>query len=252
MDARSSTIRCYLIYVVLDTSESMRRPNPRSGSTRHDPRNTPLGQFVRLIPRMLRDLADNPIINNVAAVSLVAFNDAPEILRPMSSLRHAVNIAAPRVGYATDYAAVLRFMVDQYPRDVREVCLERQRADYVVQTARPWVFFITDGRPYADGADQPAEEWLTHRKQLVEGEIRARVVAIGLPGADEDVLWRLATGNEREMRNAFIASRRTDPGELARSVVEAIGRSISASTRSGTLTISPPAGMRRIVRSAHG
>jgi uncharacterized protein YegL len=199
---------------------------------------------------MLRELADNPIINDIAAVSVLAFNDRPEILRPMSTLKRASSIAYPSEGYATNYAAVLRFMVEQHARDVRSVRMDRRRTDpdaYLIDVARPWVFFITDGRPFANGAFQPAREWLAQRERLVSGQIQARVVAIGLPGAEEGVLWRLATGDEDEQtRNAFIANRRTNPGELAASVVRAISSSISNSTRAGRLTIDPPDGMRRI------
>jgi uncharacterized protein YegL len=237
---------CYLIYVVLDTSLSMRKPDP--GARRAD-RDAPLPHFIRLIPQMLFALADDPYVNSVAAVGVLAFNDRPEVLRSMTTLQRPANIKEPRVGHGTDYAAVLRFMVDGHPSDVQAVRAERRRTDpaYEIRMARPWVFFITDGRPFAKGARQPEEEWLGYRDRLAGGAIQARVVTMGLPGAEEEVLWQLATGDEQGTRNAFITNRSMSAGELATSVIQAITKSITASTPTGILTIDPPYGMRRII-----
>jgi len=241
--ARSARIRTYLIYIVLDTSESMR--TPARGAA---PQDAPLQHFVNLIPRMLRDLADSPVINSIASVGVLAFNDRPEVLRPMTSLVQAVAIGKPRLGYGTDYASVLKFMVEQHPKDVRAVNLGRAREGLTVDVARPWVFFITDGRPYARSANQETAEWMVHRDRLVNLPIGARIAAIGLPGADRDTLWELATGDDNGSRNAFISDRRTTPRELSGSVVDAIQQSIGMSTSAGMLTIESPVGMRRIDR----
>jgi uncharacterized protein YegL len=239
--ATSARIRTYLIYIVLDTSASMRQPV--RGQERH---GAPLDHFVKLIPRMLHRLASNPLINNMASVSVVGFNDRPEILRRMTSLEQAMAIASPRPGGGTDYAAVLEFLAGQHRLDVRDVNLSRAKENLTVDVARPWVFFITDGLPYAHRADQPRETWMAPREKLV-GKIGARIVSIGLPGADQDVLWELATGDGGDRRNAFISDRhRTNPSELAQSVVDAIQKSVSMSAGTGLLTIDEPVGMRRI------
>lgn len=241
VDRARSAVRGYLIYVVLDTSESMRRP-PRSA-----PRaSSPLAHFERHIPRMLRQLADHPVTNSLASVSVVAFNDEPEVLREMSPLHRPTPIRRPRLGYGTDYASVLRFLVRQHARDVRTVRLTTQRDDYSVELAPPWIFFITDGRPFAHDANQPTSAWLGPRDQLVDPPVGARIVALGLPGADQAVLWRLATGQHTGARNAFIAERSADPGGLAASAVAAIQTSVAASVSTGQLVIRTPDGMRRI------
>jgi uncharacterized protein YegL len=234
-------VRTYLIYVVLDTSASMRRAAP--GQERL---GAPLDHFVTLIPRMLHRLADNPIISNVAAVGVVAFNDRPEVLRPMTSLEQAVAIGRPRRGDGTDYAAVLTFLAKQHPVDVQSVNLTRAHEGLTADAARPWIFFITDGRPYANKKNQPQEVWRAARDQLTREPIGARIAAIGLPGADQDVLWELSTGDDQGNRNAFISDRRTTPGELAGSVMDAIQKSIAMSASAGLLTIESPVGMHRI------
>jgi len=233
--AQQSRVRTYLIYLVLDTSESMRR----NGNAQ--------AHFERLIPVMLQQLAAHPVINGLAAASVVAFNDNAETLRPMTSLDRAASIRKAKEGYGTDYAAVLRFLAKQHKVDVRAVKLDRTRDNYVVDVAAPWIFFITDGRPFARNNDQELSEWIVHRDQLVNEPIGARIVAIGLPGSDRDTLYHLATGQADGVRNAFIAERTNNLRELAESVVSAIESSIATSASSGLLTIRTPDGMERIV-----
>jgi uncharacterized protein YegL len=240
-------VRTYLIYVVLDTSESMRRP--RRGEAQH---GAPQQHFVRLIPQMLRELSSHPVTNSLASVSVLAFNDEPEILRPMTALNQAAAIGKPRLGYGTDYAAVLKFLVAQHRKDVQQVKLSRLRDDYGVDVAKPWVFFITDGRPFANDANQEESAWMHHRDQLAGGAINARIAAIGLPGADRDVLWKLSTGNDNGTRNAFISNRSTNARELSESVVAAIQSSITTSASVGLLTIRTPVGMERIEGPRNG
>lgn len=236
----------YLIYIVLDTSESMRRPQPGTSL------GSPVEHFTRLIPRMLRQLADHPVSNSLASVSVIAFNDEAEVLRLMSPLHQPVPIRRPRMGYGTDYAAVLKFLVEQYPKDVRAEKRRRSNADYGTAIARPWIFFITDGRPYAKGADQPPSAWIGYRDQLADPPVGARIVSLGLAGADETTLWLVATGHENGVRNAFIADRSTNPLELTTSVVSAIERSIATSVSTGNLAIRTPAGMLRIEGTNRG
>lgn len=239
--AQRSRVRTYLIYLVLDTSHSMRQPSreaPQHGNAQ--------AHFERLLPTMLRQLSAHPVINSLAAASVIAFNDEPEILRPMTSLDRAAAISKPKVGYGTDFAALLSFLVKQHTKDVRTVKLNRAQDDYAVDVAAPWIFLITDGWPYAREQDQELSEWLVHRDRLVNPPTAARIIAIGLPGADRDTLWRLATGAPNGTRNAFIADRSSNLRELAQSVVRAIWTSISTSASTGLLTIRTPVGMERI------
>jgi uncharacterized protein YegL len=245
--ANDSRVRTYLIYVVLDTSESMRRP--RRGEAQH---GAPQQHFIRLIPQMLSELSSHPVTNSLASVSVLAFNDEPEILRPMTALNQPAMISKPRLGYGTDYAAVLKFLVTQHRKDVQQVKLSRLRDDYGVDVAKPWIFFITDGRPFADDANQDESAWMPHRDKLAGDAIGARIAAIGLPGADRDVLWKLATGNDHGTRNAFISNRSTNARELSESVVTAIQSSITTSASVGLLTIRTPIGMERIEGPRHG
>lgn len=237
----AASVPAYLIYIVLDTSKSMWR-TPRGGN----PASTPMEVFKRNIPRMLLKLALDPLVNQLTSISVVAFNDRPEVLRPIGSLEHAATIRPPSKGFGTDYRGVLRFLIGQHRKDVRDVKLSRARENYPIDVARPWIFFITDGRAYAQGVDQPDSAWLPERDELAGPPIGARVVTLGLPGADEDALWLLATGDDHGSRNAFIANDPRDTVALSAGVCTAIGSSIGASTGSGTLIIKPPPGMSQV------
>jgi uncharacterized protein YegL len=239
--ARMSRVRTYLIYLVLDTSESMRRPSreaPQHGNAQE--------HFQRLIPKMIQQLSRHPVIHSQAAVSVVAFNDEPDVLRPMTALNRSAAISVPREGYGTDYAAVLKFLGTQHTKDARKVKLDRVQDNYTVEVASPWIFFITDGRPGNSERDQELSEWIGYRDALVNEPTGARIVAIGLPGADRDTLYRLATGQPTGARTAVIAERGSNLQELSQSVVRAIEASISTSTSTGLLTINTPVGMHRV------
>jgi uncharacterized protein YegL len=240
------SVQAYMIYVVLDTSKSMWLPR-RAGS----PDSVPVKQFIRRIPRMLRVLADHPVTNKLASISVVAFNDTQEILRPISSLEQAATISNPSFGLGTDYAGLLKFLVGQHRKDVRQVKKSRSREGYGVDIARPWIFVITDGRAFAQRRNQADSEWLREHGRLIAPPVEARIVTLGLPGADDDALWMLATGDESGKRNAFIARSPEHSDELSKSVIDAIGSSISTSAGSGTLTIKTPVGMDRVEGPRH-
>ncbi|MEV0129414.1 vWA domain-containing protein [Dactylosporangium sp. NPDC050688] len=252
--AGAMVLRYYMIYIVLDASLSMRIDLRTGEVDPDDPRNTALGQFTQLLVPMLRALAENPVVNSLVSVGVVAFNDHAEDLRKMTTLTSPGVIKPPGKGRSTDYAAVLRHLVAQHGQDAAQVRKDRHRPEAVITTGRPYVFFVTDGRPYAHGRDQRTDEWMPHREVLTTGPIGARIVTIGLRGAHEDTLWLLATEGDGAARNAFIARPDADPSALSGSVVNAIRRSITRSLSSGgsgAVLFDVPDGMRRINGGRH-
>jgi hypothetical protein len=131
---------------------------------------------------------------------------------------------------------------------VDRVAIEAHGAgDYRTKVARPLIFFITDGAPFARGDYQRPQEWMPYREKIVAEPVQARIAAIGLRGAHQATLYAIATGKGRE-RNAFIADPR-DEGtgdSLAESVITVIDRSIKLSVRAGEMVIDEPRGMRRV------
>jgi uncharacterized protein YegL len=249
---RSEERKQYLIYIVLDTSKSMRMVpgTDRPARNREELRLTQMGRFSTIIPQLLYDLSQIPTVAPRSSFCVVAFNDVPEELLPPTSLQDALTIKAPSLGTATDYAKVLCELADKHPERATATLRRKQRElgpGTEVEVARPWIFFITDGRPTVGDQYQSDREWQAERERLTGPPIGARIAAIGLPGADERVLWELSTGDKRE-RNAFIAKPDLDPALLATSVGELISRSVKASLRLGQLVIQEPPDMRRIDR----
>ncbi|MEV4412056.1 hypothetical protein [Catellatospora sp. NPDC049609] len=243
----------YLIYIVLDTSMSM-RTHPKLGPVREPDqmRHTPLGMFADALPPMLARLCAKTMVAGSASVCLVAFNDEPETLLPMTPLSETFSIGSPRIGHATDYAKAFGYLTRLHPADVETVRRVKQaqvRPGVRIGVASPWIYFITDGKPAIGREEQPRHQWLGARDTLVRSQ-SARIVTIGLPGADEGVLWDVSTG-DGDRRNALIAEGPLTPRALADMVSSVISASIVTSTRIGVLTIENiPEGMRRIARPA--
>jgi uncharacterized protein YegL len=238
--------RGYPIYIMLDVSASMRTAPPS--------RIAPLTAFKAMIPDLLLSLSESRSLAKAAWISVIAFSDDAEVLCPMSSLSEPVSVRSPRDGGQTDYLAALGFLHDRLVPDRLTIEAQGSRQNYRVNVARPLVFFITDGAPYAHDRYQRPEEWMPFRDRIVGGADGARVAAIGLAGAPPRTLWSVATGEADGRRNAFIAlpaddaasHRRSTGDSLAASVISVIERSIKLSVQAGEMIIEVPSGMRRV------
>jgi uncharacterized protein YegL len=239
MTDEATQVRRYPIYLVLDVSESMRRRPGRGRSA--------YSVFVPLLDKLTVQLAEAPRINVAVWMSTLAFSDGVQVLRPMTPLSPPGAPDQVSPGNETNYTAVLRFLADQYPRDALQIQEAARRARCEARVARPWIFLITDGAPFANRRDQEHVEWLTERERLVTDPIRARIAAISLRNEREATLWQLATGLETE-RNAFIARSDASHEQLAKSIEHAILVSITQSVRKGDSVMPTPRGMRRVRR----
>jgi uncharacterized protein YegL len=241
----TSERRGYPIYILLDVSASMRRAEP--------PRTAPLTAFKKMIPDLIMSLSESRSLAKAAWISVIAFSDQAEMLCSMSSLAEPVSVRDPRDGGQTDYLAALRFLHERMAPDRIAIQTHGSNQNYRVDVARPLVFFITDGAPYAKDRYQRPDEWMPYRNLIVGGPGGARMAAIGLDGAHPRTLWSVATGEDDGRRNAFIALPATDPASrlsagdsLAASVINVIERSIKLSVQAGEMVIEVPAGMRRV------
>lgn len=253
--ARHGQRRRHLVYIVIDASASMRtvevngRYEIRNGEDLHD---TPLGVFYGSVQAMLRELSLSSPVRDKAWVSVVGFSNRAELLRPMTAIDVPWGTAEPTFGDETDFEAVFDFLAHQFRKDSDRA--RQSENQQPIQVARPWVFFITDGAPYRDGDWQPPSVWVPRHRAFTGAGIGARIIAIGLPGANELALWYVATGNAPgpdDQRNAFIAVTSSDAAGLVTGVVNAIKNSISQSVQKGTLVINAPRGMRRIAGPRH-
>lgn len=244
MTAPLSERKGYPIYIMLDVSASMRRSEP--------PHPAPLTAFKTMIPDLIMSLADSRSLAKAAWVSVIAFSDQAQVLCPMSPLTGPVSVRSPHDGRQTDYLRALRFLHERLAPDRIAIESDGAARHYRAKVARPLVFFITDGAPYAAGRYQRPEEWMPYRDLVVAGPAGARVAAIGLTGAHPPTLWSVATGEPDGRRNAFIAlpsahDHALSAGDsLAASVINVIERSIKLSVRAGDMVIDVPSGMRRV------
>lgn len=231
-----SVVFIHPVYLMLDASESMQRPI--SGD------RTSMDIFVPLLDSLVLELSDLHAIRSMVWVSVLAFSDRVEILRELLPLQRYHTPRAPARGTETNYTEALRFLARQCPAD-------RQRIEYVhhqrneqARVARPLIFIVTDGAPFAHGRDQPDADWLAARTDLVGPPTQARIAAVSHRAEFESILWQLATGRDND-RNAFLARPNMPPDRLAASVRQCIVNSIGNSIRRGELVMHEPDGMRR-------
>ncbi|TDC48819.1 VWA domain-containing protein [Micromonospora sp. KC207] len=238
MSVAVSERKTYPVYILLDVSGSMRRSTPGSRS--------PQAAFTEMIPDLIMSLSDSPALSKAVWISVIAFGDRPELLCPMTSLDGPVLVRSPRDGRQTDYVAALRFLGERIAEDNRTIEAHGARLGHRVKVARPLVFFITDGAPYAEDRYQMPAEWMPYRDRLVAPPVEARIATVGLPDAHPRTLWEIATGRPDGRRNAFLAKPGAAGDGLARSVVEVVERSITLSVRAGEMIMDEPHGMRRV------
>jgi len=232
--------KIYPVYILLDVSASMRQAS-RGGSSPHD-------EFRQMIPDLIMTLAESRSLAKAAWISVIAFGDHAELLCPMTPLSRPPHVRSPQPGRHTDYAAALGFLADRIRPDRVTMEASGEGRHYRTRVARPLIFFITDGAPYAAGHYQPPGDWMPAHRRLIEPPIEARIAAIGLDGAHAGTLYALATGQQGGKRNAFLAdpADRSAGDSLAASVINVIERSIRLSVRAGELIIDEPRGMRRV------
>ncbi|MDQ1743909.1 MAG: hypothetical protein QOE23_2248 [Pseudonocardiales bacterium] len=245
MHPENAAGRLHPIYIVLDVSQSMWKAWRGQGP--HTNGGSPSEAFMSLIPNTLMALTGSPMMQAVAWVSVLAFSDRPQVLQPIRSLAEAPVIAEPRRGVQSDYDAILRFLLLRFRQDAR-VMTAQQRSSRPVVVGYPRVLFITDGAPFVGAGYQYPQRWQDARDRLVAGPSHALLATIGLPGSCEPVLWRLATGDDRGEKNAFLAHSVPDPDGLAATLVASIEEERSRPDARSAL-LRTPAGMRRIRRS---
>lgn len=228
----------YRIYVMVDVSSSMQRIPEGETQSPHD-------RFLLLVPDLTLTLMESPQVRTTCWLSIVAFNETAHLVLPIAPLRQPPAVGELPRGGQTDYAAALQFLSERIRTDAGAIRNGAAQRSTEVELARPLVFFISDGKPQVSRAFQSEAEWVPIRDAITNGSSGARIAAIGLDGADETVLWKLATG-DNEHRNAFIATNEMSSTKLAETILLAIRRSVQASVLAGDMVIETPDGMRRI------
>ncbi len=219
----------YPVYIAIDVSDSMQVVQSGESTSAHD-------YFQLLIADLVLTLQDRLAIRTSVWLSIIAFSTEPHLVLPLTRMLQPFPVAPlPRHGQ-TNLAGLLALL----DATIRQDRLSNAGSGTF---GCPLVFVVTDGQPMLGRTPQPMSAWLPTRDRL--GSAGARIAALGLAGADETVLWKLATG-QRSERNAFIAQPDQPMQDLAENVAAEIIRSIGASVQQGDMVIRAPRGMRRV------
>ena len=154
-------------YLTIDTSASMHERIP---------------EIEDFIDGVISYLLEEPLVAEVARVSVVTFGDRASLALPLSDLTSTTRLPAISAGGGTMYAPAFDLLRDVITKDIRFL----RAHDAVVQ--RPLIIFITDGAPI-----DPPDEWMKSFRRLMD-TTRPIVVPIALPGSDPTLLGKLAEG----------------------------------------------------------
>lgn len=239
-----TVVRKYPVYLMLDVSQSMRRPDETGLSS--------LDVFVPMLDQLVFSLRGEAWARPSVWIKVLAFSEHVQVLRDMTPLNLDRSFPPLDPRHGTDYAAALRFLADNYKQDFRRISHSASRLGHRAQIRPPLVFIITDGAPYMNGRDQPEADWQRERERLVDGSMQAWIAAISVRSEHRATLWDLATGNAGgDRRNAFLARPEARAPSLARSIHQCITASIRRSVRAGDRMMATPDGMTMVTRDAY-
>jgi uncharacterized protein YegL len=238
-----TVVRKYPIYLLLDVSESMRRPDSAGRSS--------LDVFTPMVDELVLGLQNAEWAKPSVWIKVLAFSERVQVLREMTSLTAEMSFPPLVPGHGTDYAEALRYLADSYKEDFQRINFSAARLGQRAQIRPPLIFIITDGAPYVNGRDQPQAAWQRERARLVEGELQAWIAAISVRSEHQETLWDLATGTPLgDRRNAFLAKPGVRAQSMATSIHQSITASIRRSVRAGDRTMAVPDGMTVVRRDA--
>jgi len=223
----------YRFYIVLDLSRSM-GTRPASGGA------SPDEKLREVIPRLVSEVAYGmPTVALQAWLSVITFNDHAKVIQPLTAAGMIDKMPAlPEVAGWTDLAAALNFVADRIERDANEVRLPPGRT----WSNHPVVFLLTDGHPEVEGKRQTDEAWQAPRQRLTTSQ-HANIVTLGFRGADERVLWEVATNGDQGAM-AYVADGTMNPEQLLPAISDAIVSSIAFTAGKERLIFDLPSGMR--------
>jgi uncharacterized protein YegL len=209
-------------YLICDVSISMTHDIPA------------LNDGVR---RLRRAIVSEPVVDDVAQVSIMSFSDTAKIVVPMGQMSES-EIPALSVEGGTDYGAAFRALAQAIERDTAAL----RKDGYKVY--RPCAFFLTDGAPGDRDWHQTFTGTLTYDRQTGRGmKAHPVFVPFGFRDAPEKVLRQLAYPPERgkwyHAKNANIEESLKGILDIIMNTVVTSGH--TAETGQPVITQQPPA-----------
>jgi uncharacterized protein YegL len=134
------------------------------------------------ISELFRLIASDPIIDEKARVGIVFFAETASISLPLSKISEVHQVLGCVADGVSAYAPVFRLLKSQIEADVSQLQTEG------FEVRRPFVFFITHGRPLD-------KNWRRELAKLVDSKFhyRPHILSFGLAGADPAVIKEVST-----------------------------------------------------------
>lgn len=224
-------------YIVCDVSASMHSKRRRRLGIK-----TPYEAMQEALVHLINFADDNLEVSQIAHLGLVTFADEAEVVLPLQKMSDGFSIGKLPMGTFTNYAKVFTKLNAVIATDLQRL------EDSNLEVKRPVVFFITDGQPVVDGAEQPREAWEPPLRQLhafsawrPEGrDVPIAVIALGFEGTNTENLRLVSKWpGVACVAEAGVAS----PHDLMSSLLKSILISITVSTAEGEFSFTPPPGM---------
>lgn len=182
-------------YIVCDTSRSMRGPRIESVNAG--------------LPLLFRTVASDPVIAHKARVAVISFATDAKVELPLSDLSTVVGVPCLTAGGQTNYRKAIEATRSEIEKDVQHL----RSAGFSI--LRPFVYFITDGRP-GDAWRRMRDEWIDKNAN----KIAPNIMSFGVANADESTLTRMST------QYSFVARDGVDPSVALREVMRHIANSV--------------------------
>lgn len=145
------------------------------------------GQLEQFVETLQVSLWENPIVADQVRLAILTFNDSATLSMPLADITEMTTLPSLRAAIrgGTRYAPIFDLL--------KEVALQDERllAARGTWVRRPLIIFISDGAPTDNDAI-----WLSSHKMLMDS-VRPMILAIGLPGADPQIISTLANFGSR-------------------------------------------------------
>jgi len=208
-------------YLLCDVSSSM---------------NSIMPELSLAVSRLRRAIVAEPVVDDVAQVSIIVFSDTARVLVPMASMSES---EIPRFAAegGTNYGSAFRLLAHSIEQDNAKLKEQGYRV------FRPCAFFLTDGEPTDSDWHITFRDTLTYDARTGRGlKAHPIFVPLGFRDASEIVLRQLAyppnRGKWYHAKNAAAESVLSEMLQFVMQTVITAGR--SAVTGQPTVMLQPP------------
>jgi uncharacterized protein YegL len=184
-----------------------------------------MGELAKGLSELHRGLLDEPVINDLVMISVIAFNDSARTVVPLSAPEDITMPALPAAIGLTNYSAAFREYHRAFEADRVRLKAEGRRV------YRPCVYFLTDGEPTDQNYLQTFQAYLTHQRNPAYPYI----CVLGFRDAEQTTLRSLAhadAGGPHKRGRWFIGGPGQSVSQTLAAMVGVIGKSILQSAQS--------------------